>query len=306
MKRISKYTNELILLLSSIGFVDAFYLTQKHYSEGPVTCPIFGGCDTVTNSVYSEIFGIPVSLLGSLYYASLFTLIVYSYITNNKKATLLATQFSIAGFTLTTYFLYIMVYVLQAICFYCLVSAITSTTIFTISLIYLRKQKGYLLEPFYSYIFSLTKRDWLWGLSRISLGFIFLWAFLAKLPAWISGTSPTTGFLGNATTGVLSQFFSGLSGNGIVDHMYMWGLMLVGIALIFGISMKLATIGGSLMMLLIYLSVSLPPEHNPLIDEHIIYILLLNLIYINNAGESIGLQKYWRKLSSVQALPIFK
>ena len=89
-----------------------------------------------------------------------------------------------------------------------------------------------------------------WGLARIALGWIFLWAFFDKflglgystLPAksWLMGTSPTTGFLKGAA-GTFAPFFNGLSGNMIVDWLFMVGLLGIGLALVLGIGMRSAT-----------------------------------------------------------------
>jgi thiosulfate dehydrogenase [quinone] large subunit len=59
-------------------------------------------------------------------------------------------------------------------------------------------------------------------LLRLSMGFIFLWAFLDKTfglgfatkaaGAWIRGGSPTSGFLGNAVKGPFVDIFHSLSG----------------------------------------------------------------------------------------------
>lgn len=119
---------------------------------------------------------------------------------------------------------------------------------------------------------------------RISMGFVFLWAFLDKTfglgfattaeNAWIHGGSPTMGFLSFATKGPFAEIFQSLAGMPVVDWLFMLGLLCVGIALIFNKYIKWAALAGSVMLLLIYLAV-LPPENNPLIDDHIIYILVL-------------------------------
>ncbi len=119
---------------------------------------------------------------------------------------------------------------------------------------------------------------------RISMGFIFLWAFLDKTfglgfattveNAWIHGGSPTRGFLSFATKGPFAEIFQSLAGMPVVDWLFMLGLLGVGVALIFNKYIKWAALVGSVMLLLIYLAV-LPPENNPLIDDHIIYILVL-------------------------------
>jgi len=121
-------------------------------------------------------------------------------------------------------------------------------------------------------------------LLRISLGWIFFWPFLDKTfglgfataseNAWIAGGSPTAGFLSYATQGPFAEWFQILAGNMLVDWLFMMGLLLIGLSLILGVFMRMAIFSGSLMLVLMYLAV-LPPEHNPIIDDHIIYSLVL-------------------------------
>lgn len=121
------------------------------------------------------------------------------------------------------------------------------------------------------------------SLIRICLGFIFLWAFADKLfglgfattsaKAWINGGSPTFGFLSFATKGPFASFFQTLAGSNIVDVLFMAGLLFVGLTMLFNRFVKLGSIAGLLMMVFMYLAV-LPPENNPVIDDHIIYALI--------------------------------
>lgn len=120
--------------------------------------------------------------------------------------------------------------------------------------------------------------------TRLSLGFIFLWAFLDKAfglgfatkqsEAWISGGSPTAGFLSFATKGPLADFFQMLSGLVIIDWLFMLGLLAIGLAFLFNRYVKWAAYGGAAMMLLMYLSLLLP-ENNPIIDEHLVYAFIM-------------------------------
>lgn len=122
---------------------------------------------------------------------------------------------------------------------------------------------------------------------RIGLGFIFLWAFIDKLfglgfatpaaRAWINGGSPTMGFLTNAVKGPFALFFQSLAGNTLVDWVFMIGLLGVGISLLFNMFVRLGSLAGIIMLVLMYLAV-LPPENNPIIDDHIIYALVLALL----------------------------
>lgn len=125
------------------------------------------------------------------------------------------------------------------------------------------------------------------SLLRVSLGFIFLWAFLDKTfglgfatsasKAWIQGGSPTTGFLTAGVRGPFAEIFQSLAGSAIVDWLFMLGLLFVGLTLIFNRFVKWGCLAGAVMLFLMYLALLLP-ENNPIIDDHIIYILVLALI----------------------------
>lgn len=149
-------------------------------------------------------------------------------------------------------------------------------------------------------------------LMRLSLGWIFLWAFLDKVfglgyateagSAWLDGVSPTAGYLEFATSGPLAGIFQSLAGNVVVDWLFMFGLLGLGIALILGVALRLAGYAGALLMLLMWLSI-LPKENNPFMDEHLIYGLILLAMPLADAGQYFGLGKAWAKTSLVKKLP---
>ena len=125
------------------------------------------------------------------------------------------------------------------------------------------------------------------SLLRLSMSFIFLWAFFDKTfglgfattveKAWINGGSPTYGFLTHAVKGPFVDFFHAIAGNVIVDWMFMLGLLFVGVTLLFNRFIRLGCLAGSIMLFSMYLSLLLP-ENNPILDDHVIYILVLALI----------------------------
>lgn len=158
------------------------------------------------------------------------------------------------------------------------------------------------------------------GLLRLFIGFIFLWAFFDKFlglgfatccdsqtqivnyfceEAWINGGSPTFGFLKFATKGPFASFFQSLAGNPVIDWLFMLGLLGIGLGLFLGIAMKLSTFFGVVMLALMYLAGFLPPDHNPLIDEHIIYIVVLIVLYLTDSGKYLGLGLQWEKIGIV-------
>lgn len=123
------------LALSIAGFIDATYLTIKHYSHSAVNCSIFDGCEFVTTSFYSTMLGIPVALLGVAFYALVFIFIFLFSKSANKKFLVSLLAISTVGFLASMWFVYIQAFILKAFCFYCLISASLSATLFIISLI---------------------------------------------------------------------------------------------------------------------------------------------------------------------------
>lgn len=167
-----------------------------------------------------------------------------------------------------------------------------------------------------------SQTAYLWAFLRIALGFIFLWAFVDKLlglgfatcrneigtiifvceKAWISGGSPTYGFLTYAVEGPFAVFFQVLAGQPWVDWLFMLGLLAIGLALTFGILIHLASLAGSSMLFLMWLAV-FPPENNPLLDDHLIYIGVLALLAMVHAGKKMGLGTEWSHLAFVKKHP---
>ena len=142
LKTSSQKYNKLIYIFTAIsllGFLDAVYLTTSHYT-GHITCSVISGCQEVLVSQYSEIFGIPLALLGAGYY--LFILInSLLYIDNqNKYSKLVLSYIPIFGFLFSIYLIYLMFFVIEALCQYCLLSAGTSTLLFILGIILIKKK----------------------------------------------------------------------------------------------------------------------------------------------------------------------
>lgn len=154
------------------------------------------------------------------------------------------------------------------------------------------------------------------GILRLSMGLIFLWAFLDKLlglgftttadKAWLVGGSPTAGFLEFGVHGPFADFFHSLAGVGAVDWLFMLGLLFIGITLTLGIVVKLGGWAGIIMLFLMYLAVGLPPEHHPFIDDHFVYIFVLLAVVWSNAGIYFGLGNKWARTKLVQKFNILR
>jgi thiosulfate dehydrogenase [quinone] large subunit len=155
---------------------------------------------------------------------------------------------------------------------------------------------------------------------RVVLGLEFLWAFLDKTfglgyatpaaRAWINGGSPTKGFLSRVAVGPLEGTFHSIAGAAWADWLFMLGLLGIGIALIFGIGLRIAAVSGTLMMVLMWAaewplakvtSAGEPSmSTNPIVDYHIIYALALIALAVTFAGNVWGLGRRWGRLPFVQ------
>jgi thiosulfate dehydrogenase [quinone] large subunit len=174
-----------------------------------------------------------------------------------------------------------------------------------------------------------VKAGRIWGVLRIALGWVFLWSFLDKAfalgfstgrngetgaidffgpDAWLNGGSPTDGFLqfGVHTKGFFQDFYGALAGQTWVEWVYMLSMLLIGLALIFGIGTRLAALGGIVWMAIFYTASAVWPEHNPFLDDHVVYAIALAGIAYVGAGRYFGLGRWWESTPFVRRFPILK
>lgn len=137
--RFSKKLLFLFLALAVIGFADSAYLTALHVSGDLPSCSIINGCDDVLTSEYATIGTIPVAAFGIAYYMALIVLMVAFLDTEKRELLHAAAWLTTAGFLVSLYFVSIQVFVLRAFCQYCLLSALTSTGLFIIGVIIMRR-----------------------------------------------------------------------------------------------------------------------------------------------------------------------
>lgn len=153
------------------------------------------------------------------------------------------------------------------------------------------------------------------ALLRIAFGLTFLWAFLDKLvglgystesgDSWLHGGSPTAGFLTFGSKGPFKGFYNSIAGDAWVDVLFMVALLALGIALTLGIGVRLAGVGGAVLYVLMW-TVALPPETNPVIDEHVLGAISLAVLSLTPAGDTWGLGKAWSRIPLVEKYPILR
>ena len=135
----------ITLLFSIVGFLDSIYLLIIKLTHNPLLCiEGIGDCWTVNTSRYSEVFGIPLGLLGALGYlligVLLFIIRYNTALERSARYTLFGV--SLIGFFYSMYLTYIEIYILKAVCPFCILSAIMMTLIFTTSTINLNPKNS--------------------------------------------------------------------------------------------------------------------------------------------------------------------
>ena len=133
----------LMGLLALAGMGVSGYLTWAHLAHQSVACGQSQDCDIVQQSVYSEIAGIPVALLGLIAYTTLLLLVVLRgrlSVEWDSYIPLALFGISLVGVLYSAYLTYLELYVIYAICRWCVSSAIIITAIFLLSLFELRAE----------------------------------------------------------------------------------------------------------------------------------------------------------------------
>jgi len=107
--------------LALAGVLISSYLTWTYLNGAvPVCVGGSGGCETVQTSRYSEILGVPVAALGLFAYATMLLCAVL----RGEKAALSGAFVALVGVLFSAYLSYLELFVLRAICQWCVASAV--------------------------------------------------------------------------------------------------------------------------------------------------------------------------------------
>lgn len=130
----------LLITFSLVGFADSAYLAKSALTSSPLVCDIQGlnDCNTVAGSSYSKLYGVPLAVYGVGFYAALLVLSILLVYRPSKLVAKLLVAVSILGALSSAYFLYLQLYVILALCIYCVVSAIISFFLCALALLYFK------------------------------------------------------------------------------------------------------------------------------------------------------------------------
>src|SRR5882672_11229110 len=117
-----------LIVLTTIGLGVASYLTYVHYAGIKPVCSAGGSCAKVQTSVYSELAGVPVALIG-------YVVILGSLLAPENETTRFATvAFTVVGFGFSAYLTYRELFSIHAICEWCVSSAVIVTILMCLAI----------------------------------------------------------------------------------------------------------------------------------------------------------------------------
>jgi uncharacterized membrane protein len=111
------------IVLAVLGLGVAGYLTYVHYEGVRPVCGLGGDCEKVQSSEWSKLAGIPVALLGLIAYAALLA----SLFVRREEALIAGALIALSGFGFSAYLTYRELFTIDAICQWCVASAVIMT-----------------------------------------------------------------------------------------------------------------------------------------------------------------------------------
>ena len=105
-------------VVAAAGVAVAGYLTYVHYRPAALICTGGGGCETVQESSYAELAGIPVALLGLFAYLVVLALVAW----DAPIARTLSAGIALAAVGFAVYLVALQAFVIDAWCVWCLVN----------------------------------------------------------------------------------------------------------------------------------------------------------------------------------------
>lgn len=142
-RQLPKWFLVMGMVISVLGILDAGYLTYEHYTTSVGVCPFTGGiinCTRVQNSQYAILFGVPIAVLGLVYYLAFGFVFYYTHYHKNRAVVLFALLIlSFFGCLFSSWLLYIQIALIGYLCSFCILSFVLSLVLLIMDIYLLRK-----------------------------------------------------------------------------------------------------------------------------------------------------------------------
>jgi uncharacterized membrane protein len=137
VSRVARWVPPASLILSLVGLGASIYLTIAHFtSPNVLACPANGtiDCALVTTSAQSRFLGMPVAVLGLVWFVAMTALCLpAAWSTEHRLVHLARLVGSIAGVAFVLWLVYAELFLIGAICEWCTVAHVTAFGLFVIA-----------------------------------------------------------------------------------------------------------------------------------------------------------------------------
>ncbi|MFV8828136.1 vitamin K epoxide reductase family protein [Alkalihalobacterium sp. APHAB7] len=176
--------------IAVLGWAVSIFLTGVHFwvLPLPASFDVTGTPWAVMTSEWAYVMGIPLALMGGFYYLTTLVLSGLWFQTRHPLVLKVLTPITIIGVMSSAFFVYLQLFVIEAICPFCLVSAVATVLLLVLELVMLRMSK---LPPLRELV-----RDARSALDRKGLTWMFLLFIIALLPVisfWFATIIPAPG-----------------------------------------------------------------------------------------------------------------
>lgn len=132
------------IVLAVVGLLDSFYLTWIKLANQYAICGPIGDCESVNSSPYAEIAGIPIALFGAGAYLMILVFLILEQRNGfwSEFSTIFVFGLSLVGVLYSIYLTYLELFVIRAICPYCVLSAVVLVVLLSISILRLVRNPG--------------------------------------------------------------------------------------------------------------------------------------------------------------------
>ncbi len=127
--------------IASVGLLVALYLTAIKLSGGLPVCGPVQGCEDVAKSEYSSVFGMPVAVLGALFSVAIGILGLVWAFRADRRALLGAYGLGLFGILFVAYLTYLELFVIHAVCIWCVTYGVTVVAGWLVALIAVRADR---------------------------------------------------------------------------------------------------------------------------------------------------------------------
>jgi uncharacterized membrane protein len=154
-------------VVAFIGWLDTAMLTAIHYAVLPLPegARVAGTGWAVLTSEWAYLLGVPTAVYGAVYYLLALALVMTWRLHGVPQIERLFLPFSVAGVVASAIFVYLQLFVIEAVCPFCMLSAGTSTLLFLLGVAIYRNSEAPALRELG--IAGLDRRTWGWPVALV-------------------------------------------------------------------------------------------------------------------------------------------